>query len=651
MKLTTKSSKRIIIYALIIPLAAISQVRLPKLVSNGMVLQRDANVKIWGWSANNEKISIHFMDSTYATTADSNGRWTVLLSRFQAGGPYEMQIQASNSITIRDILIGDVWVCSGQSNMELPMRRVSPIYEAEIANSENPSIRYFAVPQKPNFIGPQNDMQAGRWVSSRPETVTDFSAAAYFFAKEIYEKYKVPIGLINASLGGSPAEAWMSEESLKAFPDYYQEGQRFKDSTLIKQIENQDLKRIQAWYRLLRQKDIGYQDPKKPWTDPDIDTSDWPTMKIPGFWSETALGQVHGAVWFRKTVSIPPSFVGKQAKLILGRIVDADSVFINGVFVGTTSYQYPPRRYEIPTNVLKEGENTLVVRVINNDGNGGFVLDKPYKILSANLAVDLEGDWKYRLGAEMEPLASQTFIRWKPMGLYNGMIAPLLTYRIKGVIWYQGEANAAQPLEYRELFPALIRDWRKNWNQGDFPFLFVQLPNFMEAKPQPSESNWALLRESQLKTLSLPYTGMAVAIDIGEWNDIHPLNKKDVGKRLALAAQKVAYDDSHVVYSGPMYQSMRNDGKKIILSFTNTGSGLTAKGSGKLHSFAIAGADRQFVWAKAKIKGNQIVVWSDRIEDPIAVRYAWADNPAGANLVNKEGLPASPFRTDNWTVR
>jgi sialate O-acetylesterase len=246
----------------------------------------------------------------------------------------------------------------------------------------------------------------------------------------------------------------------------------------------------------------------------------------------------------------------------------------------------------------------------------------------------------------MPPLRGETFIRWKPMGLFNAMIAPLLNYPIKGVIWYQGESNAGRPVEYRTLFPALIQDWRNHWKLGDFPFLFVQLPNFMEAKAQPSESNWALLREAQLKTLSAPNTAMAVAIDIGEWNDVHPLNKKDVGKRLALAAQKVAYHDENVVWSGPVYKSMQIDGNKIILSFTNIGSGLTTKGGEDLKAIAISDADKKFVWAQAKIDGDKIIVWSDKITNPVAVRYAWADNPEGVNLYNKEGLPASPFRTD-----
>jgi sialate O-acetylesterase len=627
---------------------AFSQVRLPKLISDGMVLQRNSNARLWGWAAPGRRVFLSFVGSDYETVADSSGSWDVVLPKLKAGGPYTLTLIAGDTVKVKDILIGDVWVCSGQSNMELPMRRVSPIYESEIAHSTNENIRYFNVPQKYDFNRAHADFESGVWWTTNPQTVLNYSAVAYFFAAQLYEKYHIPIGLINASLGGSPAEAWMSVGALKAFPKYYEEAQRFKDSALIRQIEESDRKRIRAWYDLLRQKDLGYKNPKKTWLDPDFNDSRWATMKLPGSWAQTKLGPVNGVVWFRKEVRIPKSMLGKKGKLILGRIVDADSVFINGIFVGTTSYQYPPRRYDIPPDVLKPGENLIVVRVISNKGKGGFVPDKPYELRVGNEKIDLKGNWKYRLGAAMSPLADQTFIRWKPLGLYNAMIAPLLNDRIEGVIWYQGESNAERPLEYRELFPALIRDWRNDWHQGDFPFLFVQLPNFMEAKKQPSESNWALLREAQLKTLSLPNTAMAVTIDIGEWNDIHPLDKKDVGKRLALAAEKVAYGDGHVVYSGPLYQSMKIEGKKILLTFSDVGGGLMAKGGGQLKCFAIAGADRRFVWADAKIEGDKVVVWSDRISKPVAVRYAWADNPEGANLYNMEGLPASPFRTDEF---
>ena len=624
------------------------EVRLPRIISDGMVLQRDAEVKIWGWAASNEEVSVRFIDSTYVTRANEQGEWFVKLTGLKTGGPYSLQVKASNLVTVNDVMVGDVWVCSGQSNMELTMKSVSPIYGSEIANCENSNIRQFCVPQTYNFNAPQNDLPSGAWKTTTPKNILDFSAVAYFFGKALYEKYKIPIGLINSSLGGSPAESWMSEEALKTFPVHYSEAQRFKDSTLIQHIEGQDNARIGAWYTLLRQKDQGYADPQKTWYNPGLNTSDWSCMNIPGYWASTELGKVNGVVWFRRKINVPSSMIGKETTLILGRIVDADSVFINGIFVGTTSYQYPPRRYAIPSNIMKAGENTIVVRVISNSGEGGFVLDKAYEIVTPDTAIDLRGVWQYRLGAAMEPLASQTFVRWKPLGLYNAMIVPLLNYRMKGVIWYQGESNAGRPVEYRELLPALVRDWRSGWKQGDFPFLIVQLPNFMESKSEPSESNWAMLREAQLKALALPNTGLAATIDIGEWNDVHPLDKKDVGDRLALAAERVAYGDQKVVFSGPVYNSMKVDGNRVFLTFTNVGGGLMAKGGKELSCFAVAGPDKKFVWAHAMIADNKVIVWSSQISNPAAVRYAWADNPAGANLFNVEGLPASPFRTDEW---
>jgi sialate O-acetylesterase len=371
-------------------------------------------------------------------------------------------------------------------------------------------------------------------------------------------------------------------------------------------------------------------------------------MNVPGYWASTPLGLVNGVVWFRREIYLPAKIAGKRAMLILGRIVDADSVFINGTFVGTTGYQYPPRRYNIPKNLLKESKNTISVRIISNSGVGGFVPDKLYAIVCEGDTVDLAGKWQYKLGAEMEPLGGQTFVRWKPVGLYNAMIAPLLNFNIKGVLWYQGESNAEKPLEYRKLLPTLITDWRTHWKQGNFPFIIVQLPNFMEQKNLPAESNWALFRESQLKALSVSNTGLVVAIDLGEWNDIHPLKKKDIGIRLALQTEKLACGDKKVVSSGPIYSSMKVSGNRIVLTFNSIGSGLVAKNGDKLKYFAIAGPDKKFVWAEAEIQQDKVIVWSNEISNPVAERYAWADDPDGANLYNKDGLPSSPFRTDEW---
>ncbi len=619
-----------------------SQVRLPKVISDGVIFQRDTEIKIWGWASGNENIVLTFKENVHETQADKNGEWSIILPPQKAGGPYEMVFQASNSIVLGNILFGDVWVCSGQSNMELTMERVKEKYADVIENSENMNIRQFLVPDDYDFKVEHKDFDHGNWVSANPESLLSFSAVAYFFAKELYNQYQVPIGIINAALGGSPVEAWMSENTLKEFPAAYKELQEFKDDSLIMQIQESDRKRSDNWYKELTVKDRGLTSTPK-WNDPVLENPDWKDMSIPGYWSDTPVGDTNGVVWFRKEINLTKSMVGKTAKLFLGRIVDQDYVYINGELIGTTGYQYPPRRYTVDSTILKEGKNTIAVRVINTSGKGGFVLDKPYYLAAGNDTIDLKGNWKYKLGASMKPLESQTFIRWKPGGLYNKMVAPLLNVCIKGVIWYQGESNADNPSNYRETFPAMIHNWRQSWNQGDFPFIYVQLANFMEETTEPSESKWAELRQAQLETLRIPNTGMVVTIDLGEWNDIHPLNKYDVGRRLALQARKLAYLEQNTFADSPTPDKSVFKRKKAILYFINTGKGLVAKGDRDLHYFSISGDGKNYSWAKAKIKGNRVIVWNDRIEFPIAIRYAWADNPKSANLYTLDGLPASPF--------
>ncbi|KIO51670.1 9-O-acetylesterase [Flavobacterium hibernum] len=616
--------------------------KLPRLISDGMILQRDTKVKIWGWASPKEKIQLDFNHKTYKAETNAEGKWTIVLPSQKAGGPYEMTLKGNSTIVLKNILFGDVWVCSGQSNMELPMDRLKDKYKEVIAKAENPNIRQFLVPDQYYFTNEKEDFTSGEWVSANPVSVLQFSGVAYFFALEIYEKYKIPIGLINSALGGSPAESWISEKSVKKFPDYYQEYLKYKDGKLEVQIDQNDKKVSNDWYKLANNTDLGL---KNNWSNPEFNDINWKTMNVPGYWADNQLGNVNGVVWFRKEFSIP-KVKENTAKLILGRIVDADSVYVNGQFVGTTSYQYPPRIYSFNANILKEGKNEIAVRIINNSGKGGFVLDKPYELVLGKDTLDLKGSWKYELGAKMLPLPGQTFVRWKPVGLYNAMIAPLKNYSIKGVLWYQGESSTKKPSEYFSLMETLITNWRTQWQQPKLPFLVVQLTNFMDPKTEPVESNWAALRQQQLNTLAIPNTGLAVTIDLGEWNDIHPLNKYDVGKRLSLQARKKVYGEKDLVASGPLFKAMEQKGNKLILSFTDTGSGLLAKDNTSLKGFAIANNDGKFVWANATIEGDKIVVWNDTISNPSKVRYAWADNPVEANLYNKENLPASPFESD-----
>ncbi|WP_348688552.1 sialate O-acetylesterase [Zunongwangia profunda] len=619
-----------------------AQVRLPKLVSDGMVLQRNSNVRIWGWASEGEDIEVSFQQRNY-NTSTKNGKWEILLENPNIGGPYTMQISGKNSIQLNSIYVGDVWLCSGQSNMELPMSRVAPKYPEEIKSADNAEIRYFQVPKEYNLTKKLDDFSGGNWISVNQNTIEGFAAIPYFFAKNLYEEYQIPIGLIDASLGGSPVEAWMSEKALKNFPEAIAEVEKLKPEGVIDSLEQLDQNWIRNWYTTVTAEDAGL---KSGWKTANFDDSDWEEFELPGLLKQP----INGVVWFRKKFDLKSEFSGKPAELLMGRIVDADSVFVNGTFVGNTTYQYPPRRYQIPENILREGENTITVKLISERGRGGFVTDKPYEINFPEKRIDLKGAWKYKVGKATEALQPQTFYRWKPTGLYNAMIHPLLKYSIKGAIWYQGESNTSEPEKYSELFPKMIESWRENWHQeaSNFPFLFVQLANFMESRENPTDTNWARLREAQKAALNVPKTGMAVTIDVGEWNDIHPLDKKTVSDRLATAAKHLAYGDASVVPSGPIYTSSEIKNDSIILHFEAVGSGLKIKNNQELKGFAIAGNDKQFVWAKAKIEGDKVIVYSPQVKHPVAVRYAWADNPENANLYNKEDLPASPFRTDQW---
>lgn len=636
----------IILFILTVSQNAFSQVRLPKLISDGMVLQRETPVNIWGWAAAGEKVTLRFNNLSFQTETSADGKWQITLPQQKAGGPFEIEISASNKLILKDILFGDVWLCSGQSNMEYPMNRLADKYAAEIAGCENSNIRQFKVPQKYDFDAPVDDYSTGNWVAVNPETILNFSGVAYFFAKELNAKYKIPVGIINATVGGSPAEAWMSKEALKEFPGYLAEAEKFKNQDYIFEIQKKEKKAGEDWYAELNKKDKGLHS-KPGWKDPDFDASSWPSMPVPSYWADYRLGEVNGVVWFRREFEVPVSMTGKPVRLFMGRIVDADSVFINGKFVGTTTYQYPQRNYKVQADVLKPGKNVIVVRVVNNSGRGGFVKDKPYQLFAGNDTINLAGNWQYQLGCTMNPAPGQTFIQWKPSGLYNGMLAPANNYAIKGVAWYQGESNVERFQEYRPLLTALISDWRNKRNQENLPFIIAQLPNFMEAKKQPAESNWASFRYEQLKTAqTVQNVAITCNIGLGEWNDIHPQNKQDVGKRLAFAAGKLVYGENNSVSSDPVYKTMKKKGNKIEISFSDCGSGLKTKDGGELKHFAIAGDNNNFVWAKAEIEANKVIVWSDEIANPKVVRYAWSDNPENANLCNLEGFPAFPFTTE-----
>ena len=623
---------------------AFAQVRLPQLVRDSMILQRDAKVKIWGWASPKEKIQISFQNKKYKTTADENGNWNVLLAPMKAGGPYTMKIDAKNHIVLNNILIGDVWICSGQSNMVHQMALHSVRYADDIVNANYPEIRQFWIPMLTDLQKPYDDLPPGYWKSANPVDVLQFSAVAYFFAKKLYEKYHVPIGLINSSVGGPSIQSWMSEESLKNIPSIFSTIEKNKDTAYVNSINRNAVLKNAA---IKRPQDKGLN-AAKPWYDTSYIPVGWRNINVPGYWEDQGIRNLDGIVWYQREIDVPSSMTNAPAKIFLGRIVDADFVYLNGKLIGNTTYQYPQRRYKIPNGLLKSGKNLLVIRIINYAGKGGFVPDKPYSLIANGDTIDLKGTWQYRVGSVFSPYQNSIpgfSYEYQPTALYNAMIAPLLNYTIKGFLWYQGEGSINEVSEYGKRLTTLINDWRDKWQEGNLPFLYVQLPNFGDMQYKPVESSWAELREEQLKTLSVPNTAMAVAIDLGEWNDIHPDRKKEVGERLALAAEKLAYGEN-IVYSGPIYQSSTIDTNKIKITFTNVGSGLITNDGEELSEFAIAGPDKKFVWAKAKIDGDKIIVWSDDIANPMYVRYAWADNPVNPNLYNKEGLPASPFATD-----
>jgi sialate O-acetylesterase len=614
-------------------------VKLPQLVSSGMVLQRNVSLKVWGWADPSEKVKIEFLGESYSTKADKKGDWQLELPAIKAGGPYEMKI---NDIKLTNILIGDVWLASGQSNMELQIRRVTDMYAEEISKINTSQIRLFRSSTRENAEAEKSDYPNGEWLPATPENSMEFSAVAWFFAKEIHNIQQVPVGIISTAIGGSPAEAWLSKDKVTTFLDEWLEQGKKIDSMRAAEVEKHGEIKPYNWGAEVNKNDPG----AGKWSKNDVDVSAWPQISLPGYWTDKGVNFWNGSIWFYKEFELDESLAGAEAILRLGRIIDSDSAFVNGTFVGNITYQYPPRIYTIPEGVLKPGINKVMVRVFSQGGRGGFVEEKPYEVRIGKEVIDLTGDWRFHIGAELNPPRGFGGLSFRPGGLYNSLINPMKNYQVKGVIWYQGETNAGRGFEYRQLFKDVILDWRSQLDQPDLPFLFVQLANLGIPNKQPVNSGWAETRDAQRRALELPNTGMAVAFDIGEWNDIHPLNKKEVGHRLAIQAERVAYGNDKIVSSGPLYKSMEIKDNSIVLTFESVGSGIYA--NSLLEGFQIAGDDGNFIWAKAVVLNkNTLKVWSEKVSEPKAVRYAWDDNPAGANLKNKEGLPASPFTTED----
>lgn len=612
-----------------------------------MVLQRDKPIAIWGWAPAGEKISIQFSKQVKKTTSGKEGKWKITLLPESAGGPYQLVVKASNTTVLDNILMGDVWICSGQSNMEWTVQNSQNPVE-EIKNGNHPLIRHFKVP---NVVAtqPADDVTGGEWKVCSPETVADFTAVGYFFARQLQNELNIPIGLINTSWGGTHVETWTSREA-------FENADEFKAMIALMPKFNLDsvakIKKTISLDRIAKLQGKAIHAPEEimQWHTPQFDDTGWPLMNVPGQFESQALGDIDGIVWIRRSIELNPEDLGKPASLSLAMIDDSDETFVNGIKVGEMKGRWDENRnYSVPSQLLRAGKNFIAIRIEDTGGGGG--VHGPAELVQFTVGskpIPLAGEWKYQVEtlSGVSGLGPNSY----PTLLSNAMIHPLIQLGIKGAIWYQGESNASRAYQYRNAFPLMINDWRKKWDQGNFPFYFVQLATFNADNGNSQQgSNWAELREAQALTHSLPQTGMAVTTDIGEVDNIHPRNKQDVGKRLAAIALKNTYT-KNIVCQGPTFSTMKIEGDKAIIRFSNSESGLAVKDKyGYAKGFEMAGEDKKFYYAKAEIKDGQVVVFSPTVNKIIAVRYNWADDASDGNLYNKEGFPAEPFRTDAWS--
>ena len=628
--------------------------KLANLFSDNMILQRDRLAPVWGWSKPGARITVEFAGQKKTAKADATGKWTVTLDPLSVSTePRELTAVTGRQtpLTIHNVLVGDIWLCSGQSNMEFPLSSSTGGAEA-VAAAKHPQLRFLGVPRVA-LLESQTDITA-TWKTCTPDNAANISAVGYYFGRELLQNLDIPIGLIDCAWGGTRIEAWTSRDALLAEPLARQEVESF--DAWKQSLEGQaTLKNFiaKSWDELQGVPDPGNTGHAKGWAAPDFNDADWPTMPVPSQW-QTHGHEFSGAFWFRREVDVPAAWAGQDLVLHLGACDKVDTTYFNNTQVGAIGFDTKnswctPRVYTIPGRLVRPGRNVIATRVFSNIYHGGMIgLIEQLQLAGPGSAISLEGPWRYRIehnlglvqpsGPQPGPGNPNTLHI-----LYDSMLTPLAPAALAGAIWYQGESNAAQPRRYRELFPIMIRDWRRTFQHETLPFYFVQLANYMPAALRPVESGWAELREAQTLTLREPHTGMAVAIDIGEANDIHPKNKLDVGKRLARHAL-VKVHGRQVVCNGPLYRSHRIDGNAIRIEFDDA-IGLKTTDGGPVKGFAIAGADGKFEWATAQITGTTLLVRSDKVPKPVAVRYAWANNPA-VNLYNADGLPASPFRTD-----
>ena len=632
--------------------SALADVRLPALIGDHMVLQQESTVNVWGWADPGEKVQVaaSWSKQTLATQAGEDGVWRVALKTPAAGGPHTLDIRGNNELRLSDILLGEVWVCGGQSNMEWSLTRCDPLYAEERKTMNHPEIRLFDVARKVSAT-PVNDV-VGQWRAATPDTLATFSAVGFFFGRNLNEELGVPIGLISCNWGGTLAEAWTSEKTLRR-DSYFDSGldQVAKFAANAGAEDQSKKERQKKWWSKLEILDKGSHNG---WSAADFDSSGWRLMDIPNDWTATDLAGHDGIVWLRRTFEASEDVADQVMWLELGPIDDMDTTWVNGVRVGgheDAGHHTTYRRYKVPAGVVVPGTNTIAVRVLDTGGPGGMTgTADQISICASNKSrpIALDGRWDYAAGVEMKKLKafprSSAMHQNMPTALSNGMLNPVTNFTIRGAIWYQGESNRGRPEQYESLFPAMIEDWRARWGQGDFPFYFVQIAPFAYGGDTGAAAH---LRDSQRKTLSVSNTGMAVTMDIGNPRDIHPKNKLDVGKRLALWALAKTYGKELTVWSGPLYKSVSPEGRALRVHFEQAGGGLASRDGKSISHVQVAGADQVFHPAGALIEGATLLVSSSAVSRPVAVRYGWgaADEP---NLMNAEGLPASSFRSDDW---
>ncbi len=635
--------------------------KLVALFSDGMVLQREIPIPVWGWDTAGATVTVELAGNTARAIAGPDGYWKAILPALPAGGPHVLVVRGSQQAEVRDVLVGEVWLCSGQSNMEWPLSMCAN-GKAEAAAADFPQIRLFTVTKQAARV-PARDVSS-TWFVCTPECAAEFSGVGYFFGRELHRRLGVPIGLIHTSWGGTPGQAWTSREAVESDPAL--RGYAEELHKLLQESPEQirvRCQRLRADFLRQLPQDKGNRSHAEGWNTCAHDDSGWPTMRLPNYWA-SAGHPTNGVFWFRLAVDVPPAWAGRPLQLELGAIDKSDETYFNGQRVGGLSWMedaaawFTPRVYNVPGALVNGGRNVIAVRVVSNYTGGG--LPGPAGVMKLRVADDpgtapisLAGAWRYcmeqdfgRITKPVQP--ALPVLQELPSMLFNAMIAPLVPYALRGVIWYQGESNVHDARQYRTLFPVMIRDWRRRWEQGDFPFYFVQLANYAAdpATATAIESRWAELREAQAETRHLPNTGMAVTIDIGEAGDIHPRNKLDVGLRLARLALAQIHGQP-VTCRGPRFRAAQREEGALRVRFDHA-EGLRSQ-CAAIAGFMVAGEDRIFHPAEARIDGMTVVLTSARVPAPVAARYGWADAPV-CTLQNGDGLPAEPFRTDVWPM-